>query len=326
MKAKELFLLFLLIVLGHGFFAPPVSSAAGFPDRPIQLIITAVAGSQADINGRLMAEDMEKTLGTKIVVMNRPGASNTLGIGQLVRSKKDGYTIAYPSANGLVYARVINPETIPYDTEKDVEPLGINVFFPNVIAVQANSPWKNFGELVDHAKKNPGKIRVATVGEGTIDSFNVEIIQSLTGARFTKVPFEGGEAVTTALLGGHVEVAADVLAKYVPHARTGKVRILLTTKKKADFPEIPTMTEVGYKQDLASVWMAVIAPTGIPEDVKKTLVDAIAKAANNPDSRAKIEQMGNVADYKSPAELKRLMTEDYERALAIAKRIGLRKP
>jgi tripartite-type tricarboxylate transporter receptor subunit TctC len=325
MKRRWLFFVFLLITGSFGTIVASESAAAGYPDRPIQLFITAVAGSQADINGRLLAEEMEKVLGTKIVVMNKPGASNTLGISAMVRSKKDGYTIAYPSANGLVYARVMNPDTIPYDTEKDIEPLGINVFFPNVIAVQANSPWKDFGELVEYARRNPGKLRVATVGEGTIDSFNVEIIQSLTGARFTKIPFEGGEAVTTALLGGHVEVAADVLAKYTPHAKTGKVRILLTTKKKADFPEIPTLTELGYKQDLASVWMAVIAPAGMPEDVKKVLVEAIAKAANSPESRAKIERMGNVADYKSPAELKKMMNEDYERALAIAKRIGLRK-
>ncbi|HME45629.1 MAG TPA: tripartite tricarboxylate transporter substrate binding protein [Syntrophorhabdales bacterium] len=326
MKMKGLLLCFLFFIMGHGLFVPCEASAAGYPDRLIQLIIPAAAGSQADINGRLLAGEMEKVLGTKIVVMNKPGASNILGISALVRSKKDGYTFAYPSANGLVYARVMNPETISYDTEKDVEPLGIHVFFPNVIAVRADSPWKNFEELVDYAKKNPGKLRVATVGEGTIDSFNIEIIQSLTGARFTKIPFEGGESVTTALLGGHVEVVADVFSKYVAHAKAGKVRILLITKKKADFPEIPTMPELHYKQDLASVWMAAIAPAGIPEDVKRTLVEAVAKAASNPDSKAKIEQMGNVADYESPAELRRLMTEDYDRALAIAKRIGLRKP
>jgi tripartite-type tricarboxylate transporter receptor subunit TctC len=326
MERKGLFFIFLFAIVVFGALVPSGSFAAGYPDRPIQLLVTAVAGSAADVNGRLLAEEMEKVLGTKIVVMNRPGASNTLGISALVRSKKDGYTIGYPSANGLVYTRIMNPETIPYDTEKDVELLGVNVFFPNVIAVQANSPWKDFGELVDYAKKNPGKLRVATVGEGTIDSFNIEIIQSLTGARFTKIPFEGGEAVTTALLGGHVEVAADVLSKYIPHAKTGRVRILLTTKKKTDFPEIPTMAELGYKQDLPSVWMATIAPAGIPEDVKKILVEAIAKAAGNQELKAKIERMGNVADYKSPAEVKKMMTEDYERALAIAKKIGLRKP
>jgi len=213
MKRKGLFFILFLAMVGFGILVPSESPSAGYPERPIQLFVTAVAGSAADVNGRLLAEEMEKVLGTKIVVMNKPGASNTLGISALVRSKKDGYTIAYPSANGLVYTRVMNPETIPYDTEKDVELLGVNVFFPNVIAVQASSPWKDFGELVDYAKKNPGKLRVATVGEGTIDSFNIEIIQSLTGARFTKIPFEGGEAVTTARLGGHVEVAAAVLSK-----------------------------------------------------------------------------------------------------------------
>ncbi len=304
----------------------PIVQAQPFPNRPIQLIIANVPGAQSDISGRLLAEEMEKSLGTKIVVINKPGASGTLGTDAVVRSKKDGYTIGYPSAGGIVYARVLNPEAVPYDPDKDLEPLGLHLYFPNVVAVKADAPWKNFGELVDYAKKNPGKVRVGTIGQGSIDSFNVEITQTLTGAQFTIVPFKGGESVLTALLGGHIEVAYDVLSKYLPHANAGKVRILLLTKKKSELPDIPTITELGFKQELPSVWMALFAPAGIPEDVKKVLVTAIEKAAKNPELKAKIENMGNIVDYKSPAELKRIMTEDYERALSIAKKIGLRKP
>ena len=299
--------------------------AQPYPNRPIQFIIPNVPGAQSDITARLLAEEMEKILGTKMIVVNKPGASGTLGTDTLVRSKKDGYTIAYPSAGATVYARILNPETVPYDPDKDLEPLGLHLFFPNIIAVQASAPWKNFGELVDYAKKNPGKVRVGTIGQGSIDSFNLEITQSLTGAQFTQIPFKGGEAVLTALLGGHVEVAFDVFSKYLPHANAGKVRILLTTKKKPDFPDIPTITELGYKEDLPSVWLALFAPAGVPEEVKKVLVPAVEKAVKNPELKAKIETMGNIIDYKSPAELKKIMGEDYDRALSIAKKIGLRK-
>jgi tripartite-type tricarboxylate transporter receptor subunit TctC len=316
-----------LFLLVYGFILGiPMAQAQPFPSRPIQFIIPNVPGAQSDITARLLAEEMEKILGTKMIVVNKPGASGTLGTDTLARSKKDGYTLAYPSAGAIVYARILNPETVPYDPDKDLEPLGLHLFFPNIIAVQASAPWKNFVELVDDAKKNPGKIRVGTIGQGSIDSFNLEITQSLTGAQFTQIPFKGGESVLTALLGGHVEVAFDVLSKYAPHVSAGKVKILLTTKKKPEFPDIPTITELGYKQDLPSVWLALFAPAGVPEEVKKVLVPAVEKAVKNPELKAKIEGMGNIVDYKSPAELKRIMVEDYERALSIAKKIGLRKP
>jgi tripartite-type tricarboxylate transporter receptor subunit TctC len=299
--------------------------AQPFPNRPIQLIISNVAGAQSDVTGRLLAEEMEKVLGTKIVVINKPGGSGTLGTDAVARSKKDGYTIGYSSAGGIVYARVMNPEAVPYDPEKDLEHLGLHLFFPNVAVVQASSPWKNFGELIDYARKNPNKVRVGTIGQGSIDSFNLEITQTVTGAKFTNVPFKGGESVTTALLGGHIEVAYDVFSKYLPHMQAGKVRILLTTKKRPEFPDIPTLPELGYKQELPSVWLALFGPSGLPEDVKNVLVSAIEKAAKNPQVKAKIEEMGNIVEYRPPAELRKAMIEDYERAMAIAKQLGWRK-
>jgi tripartite-type tricarboxylate transporter receptor subunit TctC len=301
------------------------AQAQPYPNRPIQLVIPAVAGATSDITGRLLAEEMEKILGTKIVVVNKPGGSMTLGTDAVARAKKDGYTIVYTPSAATVYARVTNPETVPYDPGKDLEPLGIHCFFPLVLAVQENSPWKTFQELIDHAKKNPGKLRVSTPGLGSVANFDIEIIQSLTHAQFTHVPFKGGESVVTALLGGHVEVTCDILAKFIPHVDAGKLRILLITKKMAEASAIPAITELGYKQDLLSAWFALYAPAGIPEEVKKVLVPAVEKAVKDPGLKAKIEKMGYVVDYKSPAELKKMMAEEYEIALAIAIRIGLRK-
>jgi tripartite-type tricarboxylate transporter receptor subunit TctC len=296
-----------------------------YPNHPIQLIIPNVAGSQGDITGRLLANDLGKILGIQIVVINKPGASLTLGTDAVVRSKKDGYTLAYTAASGLVYARVTNPETVPYDPPKDLEPLGLHVFFTMAVAVQESSPWKTFSELIDYAKKNPGKLRVSTIGVGSIDHFNLEMVQSLTGAQFTHIPFKGGESVVTALLGGHVEVTHDTFSKIIPHVSSGKLRILLLAKKMPEFPTIPTLTELGYKQDLLSTWYGMFAPAGIPEEVKNVLTPAIEKAINDPESKAKLEKMGFTVDYKSPAGLKKLMIDDYETAYSIAVKIGLRK-
>ncbi|HUL22355.1 MAG TPA: tripartite tricarboxylate transporter substrate binding protein [Thermodesulfobacteriota bacterium] len=322
MKAKYLFISAVLIVLGVGLLAPAPSLAA-YPDRPIQLIIPYVAGATGDITARMLAEELEKILGAKIVSLNKPGASAVLGTDIAVRSKKDGYTLLYAGASAMIYAPVSNPEIVHYDPFKDVEPLGFHYFFPQTITVRSDAPWKTFPELIDYAKKNPGKLRVSTIGVGSTPHFILEMIMSITGTQFIHVPFEGGETVMTALLGGHVEVTCDGFAKVKPHADAGKMRVLLITNKMPAFPEIPTITELGYKQSLFATWFALYAPSGIPEEARKVLVPAIEKAVNL--TKPKIEKMGSIAEYLPPSEIKKMTEEDYKKALEIAKRMGLRK-
>jgi tripartite-type tricarboxylate transporter receptor subunit TctC len=272
-----------------------------------------------------MLDDLTRILGQQIIVSNKPGASDTLGTDALAKSKKDGYTLGYTSSAAMVYSRVTNPESVPYDPVKDFDPLALHTFFPLAVAVQANSPWKTFNELVDYAKKNPGKLRVSTAGIGSTSNFDVEIVQSLTGAQFTHVPFKGGEAVVTALLGGHVEVSFDILGKFIPHVEGGKLRLLLVSRKVSSYPHLPTIRELGYSRDLLSGWHAMFAPAGLPEDVKKILIPAIEKAMKQPGGKGKIENLGYVVEYKSPEELRKLITEDYETAKAIAVKLGLGK-
>jgi tripartite-type tricarboxylate transporter receptor subunit TctC len=179
--------------------------------------------------------------------------------------------------------------------------------------------------LVDYAKKNPGKLRVSTTGIGSTSHFNLEIIQSLTGAQFTHVPFKGGESVITALLGGHVEMTFDAINKITPHVESGKMRVLLLTNKMPELPNVPTIRELGYKQDLFTAWFAMYGPAGMPEEVKKVLIQAVEKAIKNPELKAKLEKMQFVVQYRSPSELKKLAAEEYSRALEIADKVGLRK-
>jgi tripartite-type tricarboxylate transporter receptor subunit TctC len=324
MKKNQRFFVAIMIVLGLGTFAPSLSFGAGYPDRPIQLIIPYVPGATGDITARMLADELEKIIGVKIIPSNKPGAGTVLGAEAAVRSKKDGYTLFYGGASPFVYAPISNPEVVKYDAAKDVEPLGFHYFFPSVVGVKADAPWKNFTEFVDYAKKNPGKIRISSIGVGSSTHFAIELLQSITGIKLIHVPFEGGEATVTAVMGGHVEATLDGYGKLKPHVEAGRMRILLIEPKKPTHPEIPTLKELGYKQDLFATWFGLWAPAGIPEEARKVLVPAVEKAVKN--TKTSIENLGSICEYKSPAETRKLRDDEYKEAYEIAVKIGLRKP
>jgi len=306
-----------------GVVMPSTSVSAGYPDHTIQLVIPNVAGSQMDITARLLADEMGQILGQKIIANNRPGAGTVLGTDFVVRSKKDGYTLLFGSASSFVYAPASNPEVVKYDPLKDAEPIGLYYYSPQTVTVKSDAPWKTFAQLVDYAKKNPGKVRVSTMGVGSQPHFVLEMIESITGAQFTHVPFEGGESVMTAVLGGHVEATIDTLLKVKPHVDAKKMRILLMTNKMPGYQDVPTITEVGYKQGLPGVWFGLYAPAGIPDEVKKALAAAMEKAVKV--TKPKIEALGNLCEYKPSAEVRKMTEEEYKKAVEIAVKMGLRK-
>lgn len=319
------------LILGFLFsvaLSAPITQKAfadSYPSRPVQMIISIPAGGGGDVNARILLDEFVKTLGQPVIPTNKPGASDTVGADALAKSKNDGYTIGYTSAAAMVYFRLTNPEAVHYDPLKDFDALALHTLFPLSVAVQADAPWKTFKELVEYAKQNPGKLRVSTAGMGSVANFNVELTQSLTGASFNHIPFKGGEAVVTALLGGHVEVSYDIVGKFQPHVEAGKLRLLLTGMKTSIFPNVPTLRELGYPRDFLSGWHAVFAPAGIPESAKKALVPALEKAINHPATRNKIEAMGYVVDYRGPEGLRALIKEDFETAKGIAEKLGLGK-
>ena len=323
MRTKQVFRGIILFVLAFVLSVPSMSFAAGYPDKNIQLVIPYVAGATGDITARLLANELEKILGVKIIPVNKPGASTVLGVETVAKGKKDGYTLLYAGNTATVYVPATDPGIIHFDPVKDLEPLGYHYVFPQGIAVKADAPWNTFAEFIDYAKKNPGKVRVSTIGVGSSPHFALEMIQSITGTQMTHVPFEGGESTVTAVMGGHVEAACDGLAKFKPHVEAKKMKILLLSNKMPDLPGIPTITELGYKQKLYPSCFAVHAPGGIPEDVKKVLVPAVEKAIKA--TFPKIIAMGSLPEYHSPAEMREMREDEFKVVSELAIKLGLRK-
>ncbi|HUL22030.1 MAG TPA: tripartite tricarboxylate transporter substrate binding protein [Thermodesulfobacteriota bacterium] len=299
--------------------------AQPYPAHPIQLVIPGAPGDAVDIAARSAAEELAKILKTPIIALNKPGGGSIVGTEFAVKSKKDGYTLLYALSSGLIYNPAINPDSVPYDPIHDLEPLGMHVNFPTVISVKADSPWKHFSEIIEYAQKNPGKFRCGTLGVGSINHFQLEIIKSLTNTDITMVPFKGASPAVTALLGGHIEAAFVAVVLSEPHYQSGKLRGILLDFKVAALPDIPTLREFGYSQDLPVSFFGFFAPAGIPEEAKKALVPAIEKAIKTPELMTKLQNLWYITNYKSPVELRQILTENYERAKSIAKKMGVNK-
>jgi tripartite-type tricarboxylate transporter receptor subunit TctC len=299
--------------------------AQDYPDRPITLVIPMAPGDAVDISGRLIVDELTKLLKVPVTPLNKPGAGGVVGTDLVVKSKKDGYTILLANNSALISAKILNPENVPYDALKDLTPLGMCTVAPTLITVKNESPYKNLKDLVEYAKKNPGKIRCGTPGVGTLADFNVPIIEKLTGAKMTIVPFKGASPSVSALLGGHVETVASAITPVINHLRSGELRGVVISKKLPEFPDIPTLKQLGYQQDLFGIWIAYFAPPGIPNQIKETLVSAIEKVAKDPMISSKMAKMGLVYEFEPPEKVLASMVEEYKMSEEIAKKFGLVK-
>jgi tripartite-type tricarboxylate transporter receptor subunit TctC len=311
MKRMALF----LFVVGIGVlvlspFRVHLSHAQTYPNQPIQLTLTLAPGDTLDLTGRAIAAEMAKILKTPVVPTNRTGGSGTAGADFVAKGKKDGYNLLFINSN-IIYAYASNPEDVPYNPFTDLEPLCQAVSVPLLLAVQAEAPWKTFQDLVNYMKQNPGKIRGSSTGVGSVGHFGYEVVRLETGGEIDMIPFKGAAPGLTALLGGHVEVAIPSYALVSPQLKAGKVRILLSSKKLPEYPQIPTLTQLGYKRDMSSVWFGFFIASGTPDPVKQTLLGALEKSIKSPEVVSTIQNLGALEDYKPAGEFKKAMTDEY---------------
>jgi len=311
MKKMTACLLAGFIVLGFSTSIICPSYAQTYPSQPIQMVITLAPGDTLDLTGRAIGAEMAKFLNTPVLPINKTGGAGMVGADFVAKGKKDGHTLLYINSN-IIYSYAATPENVPYNPFQDLEPLCLAISVPLLIAVQPESPWKSFQELVSYMKQNPGKIRGSSTGVGSVGHFGYEVIRTETGAEINMIPYKGASPGLTALLGGHVEVAIPSFGLVQPQLQAGKVRILLTSKKIPEYPQIPTLTQLGYKRDMSSVWFGFFIPAGVPDPVKKVLASALEKSIKSADVAKTVQTLGALEDYKPAGEFKKAMMEEYE--------------
>jgi tripartite-type tricarboxylate transporter receptor subunit TctC len=301
------------------------SHAQTYPGGPISLVIPLTPGDATDIAARAMGEELAKLLRVAVIPVNRPGAGGALGTDSVVKAAKDGHTILITINAALTFRRVLDPQNVQYDPLKDLTPLGLTTRIPSILAVRDDLPYRNFAEMVEHAKKKPGTVRAGTVGIGSVGDFTIQIINSLAGVEITMVPFKGASPAITALRGGHVEGVALALGALSGQLKSGAMRGIVISSKFPEFPAIPTLSELGYRQNLLGVWLGFFAPAGVGPEVTGALVPAIEKVARDPAIAARLAALGMLQDYASPERLAEEIREEYRIVERIAKQAGLVK-
>jgi tripartite-type tricarboxylate transporter receptor subunit TctC len=318
MKKSAAFLIGVVFAFWSIVWCQPLG-AQTYPTQSIQMVIPMAPGDTVDLSGRAIAAEMSKILKVSVVTLNKPGGGATIGANYAARAKKDGYTILFANSN-IYYAHAMDPQVVPYDPLTDLEPLCLAVSVPLTVAVLADSPWKTFQELMTYMKQNPGKIRGSSTGIGGVGHFNFEVIRIETGNAVNMIPYKGASPAMTALLGGHVDTSVLSLSLITPQVKAGKLRILLISQKAPEYPDVPTLKQLGYKQDIMSVRFAFYVPAGLPDSVKKVLVPAIHTAIKDPDVVKAIQNMGAVEDFVPGEEFKKMMTEEYRMARQLMKK------
>src|SRR5580704_4258161 len=241
--------------------------AAGYPERPIKIIVPFAPAGPTDIMARILAQHLGDALGGTVVVENKPGAGGNIGIGAAAHADPDGYTLLITSS-----AYVVNPglyEKIPYDPYKDFAPIAELGTSPNVILVGPKLGINSIAELIARAKANPNELNYASPGIGTTPHLSGELLKIVGGIQITHVPFSGAGPAIQAVLGGITQLACAALPPAHPYIESGALKALAVTgaNRWFDLPDVPTMVELGYKDFIADTFQGFLAPVKTPPEI-----------------------------------------------------------
>jgi tripartite-type tricarboxylate transporter receptor subunit TctC len=259
--------------------AVSATALAEYPDRPIRLIIASQAGGSPDTVMRILAAELSRQMGQQIVIDNRPGGAQTIGTELIVRANPDGYTIGYANVVTLAINKALLSKQ-PYDPDKDLQLVAQVLSTYNVLAVTNSLPVKTVKELIDHARRNPGKLLNASAGNGTTGHLGGELFKIMTGTQIVHVPYKGSPDGIRDLIAGQVQLMFDNLTSISPHVKAGRVRGIGVSgpKRSPVFPDMPTISEAGVPGYETNAWGGVVVPVRTPRAIVMRLNAEINKA------------------------------------------------
>ncbi|MFN3659008.1 MAG: Bug family tripartite tricarboxylate transporter substrate binding protein [Pseudolabrys sp.] len=289
------------------------SASAAYPEKPVKVIVPFAAGGPTDVMARLIAQKLSESLKQQFYIENRAGAGGNLGMAEVARAAPDGYTVLVASSSF-----VVNPSLYaknPYDPYKDFTPVTLAAASPNILVVNSSFPPKSAKELVDLLKKEPGKYSIANPGVGTTPQLAAELFKLQLKLDATSVPFGGAGPAIQSAVAGHTPIAFTALPPTSPQVKAGTLRGLAVTsaKRSAALPDVPTMAELGFKDQESETMQGIFLPAKTPKAVVDLLNKEIAKAMALPDVKEKCAQLGFDAVANSPEQFTAYIKKEVEK-------------
>ena len=315
----------LALAFGAGVIAASPASAAekaaDYPNRPVRWIVPYPPAGTTDILARIMSEWLTQRMGQQFVVDNRPGAGNNIGTEIAIKSAPDGYTVFLVNPANAINATLY--QKLPFNFLRDMDPVAGLVRVPNVMETPVSFPAKTVKEFIEHAKKNPGKVNMASSGSGTSVHLSGELFKSMTGIQMQHIPYKGSGPALIDLIGGQVHVLFDNLPSSIGHIKSGKLRALgvTTAKRSPALPDVPTVAETVPNFE-ASAWFGMGAPKGTPRDIVMKLNREINAALADPAMRAKLADLGGIPIAGTPEEFWKIHTMETEKWAKVVKFSG----
>lgn len=286
---------------------PITARAAGFPERPIRIIVPFAPGGASDLIARVISGPLQQELGQPVIVENHPGANGNIGIGFVAKADPDGYTLLVASSVIFVNLPLRRPGS--FDPAKDFTSIADLGGSPDALLVRTESPIKNFEDILKRAKENPGRITFSSPGIGSISQLGVELLDVRTGIKLVHVPYTGAGPAVQAGLSGTTDLAGVNISAAMPLVKAGKMRAIIQTgdKRWFELPDVPTLAEAGIRNAESETLQVLLAPAGVPAAVRDRLSEAVVKVLKNAQIRDQLLKTGFEVSGNGSAELKKLI-------------------
>ncbi|MEA3393350.1 MAG: tripartite tricarboxylate transporter substrate binding protein [Pseudomonadota bacterium] len=320
----------LALIAGSAHFLIAGSGLAqsGWPNKPVRIVVPFAPGGTTDILARAVAPELSKAFGQQFVVDNRAGAGGNVGADIVAKSAGDGYTLLMGTVgthgiNKALYAK------LPYDPQKDFVPITLVAAVPNVMEMNADKAKalgiNNVADFIKYAKANPGKLNMASSGNGTSIHLAGELFKSMTGTFMTHIPYRGSGPALLDMVAGNMDVMFDNLPSSMAQIKAGKLKALAVTsaQRSAALPDVPTVEEAGNLKGFeASSWFGLLAPAGTPTDVVNRIQQEVAKALNTSAIKEKLLAQGAIPSGNTPAEFAKLIDAEHKKWAQVVKNSG----
>jgi tripartite-type tricarboxylate transporter receptor subunit TctC len=311
-------------------FSATAQAQSAWPSKPVRIVVPFAAGGTTDILARAIAPELQRVFGQPFVVDNKPGAGGNNGAAEVAKSPADGYTLLM----GTVGTQAINPSLypkMPYDAAKDFMPIVLVAGVPNVVVINPASAQKykinSIPDLTRAARANPGKLNVASSGNGTSIHLAAELYKSMTGTFMLHLPYRGSGPALVDLIAGNVDLMFDNLPSALPHIKSGRLKALAVTsgQRSAVLPDVPTVAESGgtlLHNFEASSWFGLLAPTGTPVDIVNRVQQETAKAMALPVVKDRLLSQGAIPGGGAPAEFAKFIDAETKKWAQVVKASG----